>query len=64
MFPSGSVSFVNTFPVATSSSKIVCVSSTAVGASFTEVTVMFKSAVFVPPFPSLTVYVIAGTVPL
>ena len=55
VLPSASVSFVKTFPVATVSSKMVCVSSIAVGASLTAATVMAKSPVSVPPLPSLTV---------
>ncbi len=54
VLPSGSVSFVKTFPVAVASSNTVTESSVAVGASFTAVTVNAKSAVSVPPLPSLT----------
>ena len=55
MFPSASVSFVMTFPVAGESSFTVAVSGAAVGASLTAVTFTTKSAVSVAPFPSLTV---------
>ena len=61
---SASVSFVKILPVAGVSSLTVFVLSVAIGASFTAVTVMFNAPVSVPPFPSLTVYVIAGTLPL
>ena len=61
---SASASFVKTFPVAGVSSLIVLVLSVAIGESFTAVTVMFNAPVSVPPLPSLTVYVIAGTLPL
>ncbi len=55
VFPSASVSLVNTFPVAVVSSFTVLVSLTVVGPSLTGATVIFISPVSVPPFPSLTV---------
>jgi len=55
VLPSGSVSFDNIFPVAVASSNTATVSSTAVGASLTAVTVIANPAVAFPPLPSLTV---------
>ena len=64
VFPSASVSFVKTFPEIGVSSFPETTSSVATGASFTGVTVMFNIPVPEPPFVSVAVYVIAGTVPL
>ena len=63
VFPSKSVSFVRTFPVAGVSSCVVLISSVAIGASFVGLTTMSINPVSVPPLPSLTVYVISGTSP-
>ena len=54
-FPSGSVSFVNTFPETGVSSSVVTTSFTASGASFTGETVIPKFAVFEPPLISVAV---------
>ena len=54
--PSGSESLVNTFTITGVSSGVVLLSSfTAIGVSFTAVTVIDKFAAAVPPFPSLIV---------
>ena len=63
VFPSASVSFVKTLPVAGVSSLTVFVLSVATGASLTAVTVIANVPVSVL-FPSVIVYVITGTVPL
>ncbi len=55
MFPSASVSFVNTFPETGASSVAETISSTATGKSFTDVTVMFNVPVPDPPFASVAV---------
>ena len=57
------MSLVNTLPVSFVSSVAFTTSSKATGASFTAVTVKLRTAVSVKE-PSLSVYVIAGTVPL
>ena len=54
--PSGSESLVNTFPEIGVSSGVTRLSSfTAIGESFTAVTVIANVPVSVPPSPSLTV---------
>ena len=55
VFPSTSVSFVNTFPETGVSSGVVTLSVTAFGASLTAATVIDKVSVSIPPLPSLTV---------
>ena len=56
MLPSISESLVKTLTVTGVSSGVVLLSSfTAIGVSFTAVTVIDKFAVAVPPFPSLIV---------
>ena len=65
VFPSGSESFANTLPVIGVSSGVEMLSSfTAIGPSFTAVTVKFKAPTSVPPAPSVMVYSTEGTVPL
>ena len=63
VFPSTSVSFVNTLPVAGTFCGVEAVSSVATGASFTAVTTILNepSTAFVP---SDTVYPMTGTTPL
>ena len=61
--PSASVSLVKTLPETGVSSGVTTLSAIAFGTSFTAVTVTPKVPVLVPPLPSLTVYVIVGTVP-
>ena len=62
--PSGSESFVKTFPEIGVSSGVTKLSSfTVIGESLTAVTVIANVPVSVPPSPSLMVYVITGTVP-
>ena len=53
--PSTSKSLLNTSIVTGVSSRVVAVSSTATGRSFTAVTVIVTLAVAVPPWPSLIV---------
>ena len=60
--PSTSMSLVRTLPVATVSSATVFVSVTAIGASFTAVTVRFSVEVE-DRLPSVIVTVMAGTLP-
>ena len=62
MSPSTSVSLVRTLPVATVSSREEPVSVTAIGASFTPVTVRLSVEV-ADRLPSVTVTVMAGTMP-
>ena len=57
------MSFARALPFTGVSSLTTSMSSVVNGASFTGVTVTANVPVFVPPFPSLTVYVIVGAVP-
>ena len=60
--PSTSVSLLNTFPLAATSSFVVTESDTPTGASFTDV-IAITSVEVVLSEPSLTVYVALGTAP-
>ena len=52
--PSGSLSLAKTFRVAGTFLLVLIVSSFAIGGSSSGLTVMFTTAVAVPPFPSST----------